>query len=257
MLKNITIQNINTNYYDSGEGEKTVLFLHGWAAPVEVYQSIFNFLEGKNYRVIAPETPGCGKTPEPPEGWTVDKYVNFVLDFCKEMGLKDVILMGHSFGVRLMIKLMSLHTDKIICKKAVIIDGAGIVPKRPLSYYWKVYTYKLCKKIVNTKIGGFFFMPLWEERRGNAGSADYNSASNVMKHTLSLVVNEDLKFLMSAIDADVLLIWGENDDATPVSDGYTMEKLMQKAGLAVVKGAGHYPFLDQPKVFFGIMDAVM
>ena len=48
MLKNITIQNINTNYYDSGEGEKTVLFLHGWAAPVEVYQSIFNFLEGKN-----------------------------------------------------------------------------------------------------------------------------------------------------------------------------------------------------------------
>ena len=134
MLKNITIQNINTNYYDSGEGEKTVLFLHGWAAPVEVYQSIFNFLEGKNYRVIAPETPGCGKTPEPPEGWTVDKYVNFVLDFCKEMGLKDVILMGHSFGVRLMIKLMSLHTDKINCRKAVIIDGAGIVPKRPLSY---------------------------------------------------------------------------------------------------------------------------
>ena len=257
MLKNTTIQNINTRYYDSETGEKTVLFLHGWAAPVEVYQSIFTFLEGKNYRVIAPETPGCGKTGEPPEGWKVDKYVAFVLDFCKEMGLNDVILMGHSFGVRLMIKLMTMHTDKLKCEKAVIIDGAGIVPKRPLSYYWKVYTYKLCKKIVNTKIGSFFFMPLWEERRGNAGSADYNSASNVMKHTLSLVVNEDLKFLMPSVTADVLLIWGENDDATPVSDGYTMEKLMQKAGLAVVKGAGHYPFLDQPKVFFGIMDAVM
>ena len=78
-----------------------------------------------------------------------------------------------------------------------------------------------------------------------------------LSRLVSLVVNEDLKFLMPSVTADVLLIWGENDDATPVSDGYTMEKLMQKAGLAVVKGAGHYPFLDQPKVFFGIMDAVM
>lgn len=257
MLKNTVIQNINTNYYDSETGEKTVLFLHGWAAPVEVYRSIFTFLEGKNYRVIAPETPGCGKTAEPPEGWSVDRYVSFVLDFCRQLELNDVILMGHSFGVRIMIKMLSLHKNKINCQKAVIIDGAGIVPKRPMSYYFKVYSYKLCKRIVNTKVGGFFFMPLWEERRGNAGSADYNSASNVMKHTLSLVVNEDLKHLMGDIDADILLIWGENDDATPLTDGQTMEKLMPKAGLAAVKGAGHYPFLDQPKVFFDILGAVM
>lgn len=250
------INGITVNYSDTGAGEQIVLFLHGWQAPIEVYQSIYTQLEGK-YRVIALDTPGCGKTPEPPEGWTVDKYVDFVLAFCKELGLEQVILMGHSFGVRLMIKIMALHSHALRCDKAVIIDGAGIVPKRSMAYYWKVYTYKLAKKVVATKVGNFFFGPLFEERNRTAGSADYAAASPAMRHTLSLVVNEDLKQLMPKVGAEVLLIWGENDDATPLSDGQTMEKLMPNAALTVVQGAGHYPFLDAPAVFSKILKAFL
>ena len=78
-----------------------------------------------------------------------------------------------------------------------------------------------------------------------------------MRHTLSLVVNEDLKHLMPEVEAEILLIWGEKDDATPVSDGRTMEKLMKNAGLAVIKDAGHYPFLDNPRVFFSILNQIV
>lgn len=252
MNKFIEINGIDTRYFDSGEGESVLLFLHGWAAPLEVYKSIFEFLS-PHFRVVAPETPGCGKTGDPPKGWNVDEYVDFVLDFCGKLGIKKAVLMGHSFGVRLMIKIMSVKKNVLECEKAVIIDGAGIVPKRGLDYYTSVYSYKTAKKIVGTKIGNFFFGPLWEERREHAGSSDYAKSSDVMKHTLSLVVNEDLKHLMGDIDASVLLIWGEKDDSTPIEDGKTMERLMKNAALAEIKGASHYPFLDNPKLFFEIL----
>ena len=49
---------------------------------------------------------------------------------------------------------------------------------------------------------------------------------------------------MPQIKASVLLVWGERDTATPLSDAKTMERLMPEAGLVVFPGAGHYSFLD-------------
>ena len=252
MIKFTKVQGIDTRYYEAGEGE-TILFLHGWAAPIDVYMSVLKHLE-ERYRVIAVETPGCGQTGEPPMGWNVSKYVDFVLDFCKEIGIDGEIVMSLSLRVRIMTKLMSEKKNEFSCKKAVIMDGAGIVPKRGMDYYARVYSYKLAKKVVSTKVGGFFFGPLWEERRGKMGSADYASSSDIMKHTLSLVVNEDLRHLYKDIDAEVLLIWGEKDDATPIEDAKIMEKNMKNAALAEIKGASHYPFLDNPRTFFAILD---
>ena len=39
-------------------------------------------------------------------------------------------------------------------------------------------------------------------------------------------------------------MWGENDDATPVSDARIMESKMRDAGLVVLKNAGHFSYID-------------
>jgi pimeloyl-ACP methyl ester carboxylesterase len=51
---------------------------------------------------------------------------------------------------------------------------------------------------------------------------------------------------MPLIKAPTLLIWGENDTATPLSDAKTMEQLIPDAGLVSFPGCGHYSFLDNP-----------
>ena len=68
----------------------------------------------------------------------------------------------------------------------------------------------------------------------------------MMRAILSKCVNEDLKHVMPLIKAPTLLIWGENDTATPLSDAKTMEKLIPDAGLVSFPGCGHYSFLDNP-----------
>ena len=92
-----------------------------------------------------------------------------------------------------------------------------------------------------------------EAARAKKGSSDYNNATPMMRAILSKVVNEDLKYCMPQIKAPTLLIWGENDTATPLRDAQTMEKLIPDAGLVSFPGCGHYSFLDNPIQFAAVL----
>ena len=92
----------------------------------------------------------------------------------------------------------------------------------------------------------------WRRRRG---SADFNSASEVMKKTLVLAVNEDLTPCLKNITAPTLLFWGDKDDATPLSDAKIMEKKIPDAGLVVLQGGSHFSFLENTPYFLRVADA--
>ena len=78
-----------------------------------------------------------------------------------------------------------------------------------------------------------------------------------MRKTLSNVVNTDMTPYMPQIKVPVLLVWGEKDTATPLSDGQTMEKLIPGSGLAVIQGGSHFPFVENPMQFAGVMAAFL
>lgn len=171
--------------------------------------------------------------------------------WCELEGIVNPILLGHSFGGRVGILFASRNSvDKLI-----LVDAAGVKPKRSLNYYLKVYSYKCMKRIIYLIYG---------KERGNAklskrvaGSADYRNASMRMRSILSKVVNEDLKSVMPKIKASTLLVWGENDTATPVGDAKIMERLISDAGLVVFPGAGHYSFLDNPRGFAAVIKSFL
>ena len=89
------------------------------------------------------------------------------------------------------------------------------------------------------------------------GSSDYAAASPTMRKVFVRVVNEDLAPLLPQIPEETLLIWGENDTATPLSDGMQMEREIPNAGLAKIARAGHYAWLDQPYVFASILKSYL
>ena len=92
-----------------------------------------------------------------------------------------------------------------------------------------------------------------DRKRAKAGSSDYAQASPRMRAILSKVVNEDLKAELPKIKASTLLIWGENDTATPLSDARYMETHIPDAGLVSFPGCGHYSFLDNPIQFSAVL----
>ena len=85
-------------------------------------------------------------------------------------------------------------------------------------------------------------------------SADYQAATGIMRQIFVRVVNENLLSLLPQITAPTLLVWGEADYETPLSFGKTMENLIPDAGLVILKGAGHFSYLDRPGDFAAIVD---
>ncbi len=238
------IDEIPVNYIDEGEGE-IILLLHGWGANITLYQSIIDILKQRR-RVIALDMPGFGKTPEPDVPWCVDDYVNFVLKFIDSFQIERLSVVVHSFGGRVFFKMNAREKLPFTVERAVLIDSAGILPKKTFRQKVSLRCYKLGRAFMSTKVMHFLYPDAVEDMRRKRGSSDYNNATPLMRATLVKVVNEDLEPLIHLVKCPTLLIWGDLDTATPIEDARRMEELIADAGLVVCEGAGHFSYAEQP-----------
>jgi pimeloyl-ACP methyl ester carboxylesterase len=249
MEKDIIINGMNLHYSENGEG-KAIVLMHGWGCNIHTFKLLDNFLL-EHFKVYNIDFPGFGKSQEPPTAWGTADYETHFKAFLKVLNIENPILIGHSFGGRIAIRTAK---DTPI-HKMILIGSAGIKPTRTLEYYAKVYSFKAMRFFAELPlIYQLFGKKMIEDRRKKAGSADYQNASEVMRGTLSKVVNEDLRHFMPNIKAPTLLIYGENDTATPVKDAKIIEKLIPDAGLIIMKNASHYVFLEQAASVHAIID---
>ena len=87
-------------------------------------------------------------------------------------------------------------------------------------------------------------------------SADYQAASPVMRQTLVNVVNQDLLDKARQVAVPTVLVWGDEDEDTPLWMGQKLEQTIPDAALIVFEGAGHYAYLDYPQKTASIMHAL-
>lgn len=236
----IKIKDWNINYEILGEGNPVIL-LHGWLATIETMRPIANNLS-RNFKVYLVDVVGFGKSEVPEHPLNSNDFGDFLEEFAKKLDIKNPILIGHSNGGRIIIN--AVGRGLVSPKKVVLIDSAGIKPKRKLSYYIKVTFFKIGKLILNllpnTKKNKEFKRKL----RDKVGSNDYKASPVVLKETMKRILNEDLRGLLPKISVPTLLIWGTADTATPISDAYIMQKLIPDCGLIEYKGASHFSYLE-------------
>lgn len=251
----IQIGKLQANYMDQGQGE-AILLLHGWGSNLSLYAKMIAHLS-RTHRVLALDFPGFGGSEEPETPWRVDDYVDFTLEFLRLQGITAVSLVGHSFGGRVIIKLVNRSNLPLEINRLVLIDAAGIKPGKTLKKTLRTRTFKLVKALVSLPLIRFLYPDLLEDARKYFGSADYNAASPVMRGTLIHTVSEDLTDLLPGIKQPTLLIWGELDQDTPLEHGKKMEALIPDSGLVTIQGAGHYSFLEQSNQVHRILDSFL
>lgn len=240
----VIIDDLKINYIKKGTG-KTVLILPGWGTVINTYNVLINSIS--NYaNVICLDMPGFGNSEEPKESWNLDNYIDFVIKFIESQNITELDVIGHSNGGRIIIKLMSNKNLKFKIDKLVLIGSAGIVHKKTFKQKIKIRLFKFCKGFAKLKLINALFPNLLEHVKNYFGSADYKNASPIMKETMVKLINEDVREFLPNIKIPTLLIWGENDKATPIEDAELMEKQIPDVGLIRIKGCSHYVFLENP-----------
>lgn len=235
----ITIDNKKIYYEVEGEG-KPLILLHGWLASSETMKPLQQHLS-RNFKVYNVDIIGFGKSELPDKPMNTNDFGDFLAKFIEQLNIENPILIGHSHGGRTVINYAGRKLGKI--NKIVLIDSAGIKPKRSINYYIKIYTYKIVKKIL--KLFPKNLERIREKVLNKFGSADYKASPEILRKTMNIIINENQKEIMKNINVPTLMIWGDKDTATPLNDAKQMEKLIPNSGIAVLEGTGHFSYLEK------------
>ena len=236
----VKVKNWNIYYEVIGEGNPVIL-LHGWLTNLETMRPIANGLS-QNFKVYLIDVVGFGKSDIPEHPLNSNDFGDFLAELVKNLEIKNPILIGHSNGGRIIIN--AVGRGLIETKKIVLIDSAGLKPKRSLKYYAKVGFFKTGKFILNMFPNNEKVKIFKEKLLNKVGSSDYKASAPVLKETMKKILNEDASKLLPQISCPTLLIWGTADTDTPISDAKKMEKLIPDCGLVEYIGASHFSYLE-------------
>jgi len=225
------------NYIQYGNG-KDLIFLHGWGGCIDSFSAIAKQFSTK-FRVTLLDFSGFGKTPEPSVPMTVSDYADEVLKLMKATKIEKATIVGHSFGGRVALEIATKHSE--VVDKLVLVDSAGLKPRRGIKYYFKIYAHKL-----RVKIG----------LKGLQGSNDYSKLSPVMKQTFKNIVNYNQKPHLPHINVITAIFWGRNDKETKPYMAREFHRDICGSALFWLNG-GHFAYIEDSRAFMAILSAFL
>lgn len=208
-----------------------IFLLHGWGSDGRIFNNLIENFPNKTFITI--DFPPFGKSDKNIKGWNIFTYVGMFMSLCDHLKIENCDILGHSFGGR--IAIITSAVKRSLVHSCILVDSAGIKPKRKLKYYVKLWEYKQAKK--------------HGKDISHYGSSDYKGLSPDMKETFKSVVNTSLDDYAKKMHVKTLIVWGRDDKETPIYMCKKLEKYIRQSRVEIFESAGHFPFLDHPLRF--------
>lgn len=221
-----------------------LFILHGWTYSIEKWKPFLNLLEqdGVEYEML--KIPGL--TAPLKRVWTINDYVDWLNDRISNIQY-PISILGHSNGGRIAAAFAAKYPSKV--SHLILIDSAGIV-RRDLKILLKRTLFgtvaKLGRKIIKSdSIRNLLYKAVGEQ--------DYNRAIPILKKTMLNLISYSLTETFKKISVPTLVIWGQDDKITPLSDGREISKLISGSKFEIIENAHHSPQFSNPKEVFEII----
>jgi pimeloyl-ACP methyl ester carboxylesterase len=224
--------------------QNSIVILHGWYSSKERWQKVKEIIEKEGIKAEIPDLPGFKEETKLNNPWDLDNYLNWAEKFIK--GKKNsgeltepFFLLGHSFGGRIAMKFAIKNPEKI--KGLILLSAAGIKPKEN-SIANSSLIFKRLSFLPGYNLFRKFFYKFILKK------TDYIKLEGIMKETFKKVTGEDFSDLLPEIKTKTLILWGEKDNITPLSDAYLMKEKIKNSKLEILKGIGHTPYSENPEI---------
>lgn len=191
---------------ERGQGE-TLLFLHGaggsnWSPMLEALS--------RDFRVLAPEHPGFGRSQIPEWMMAIGDLALFYLDFLEQLDLRNVHLVGHSLGGWLSAEIAVRNTSRL--KSITLMAPAGVANAD--APFGDIFAWGPEEAARNQ----FFNQELAEKRLKATPDLDVvlqNKAATARLGWTPRLCNPQLKYWLHRIDVPAQLVWGRDDRIIP------------------------------------------
>ena len=245
------------------DGE-TVLLIHGLGANAHWdWRNVVPELASR-YRVVMLDLPGFGASPALAGGYSFDALASVLNEVLEHEGIERAHIVGHSLGGA--VSLYFAHTYPQRTQRLVLVDAAGMLLKSVYVYHVsKVTTPRLgiapadrLLNVIDNRINGLkrhIVYRLESTFDFSAWLADNPSVRNALIGRLTQtdaalgLIEHDFTRAIRETQAPTTVIWGRNDDVSPVRVGELLAGRLPTAQLHVIERVGHVPMNEATREF--------
>lgn len=264
--------NIHIHYQVGGRGALPLVFLHGIASAHNTWHDLARFFPADRFRLFLLDLKGFGLSAKPRDGaYAIEDQVDMVLEFIREQGFRSVVLVGHSFGgaVALRVCLQTQSAKEPFCVDRLVLIGCAAYPQRLPKFY---------RRLKNPLVGPLLLHLTPKRMMVKETLAKVFSDSSVITperierflgyfrgrgipYALRTTVNRiDLEAHARVaeryreLSMPTLIIWGEEDHIVKLKHGRRLHGDIAGSRLKVMEKCGHLPHEERPAQTFAAID---
>ncbi len=251
--KYIKVDDFKVRYVDNGKEAQPVIFIHGLGGSIDSWNANMNQLAYHNLRIVALDLPGFGWSDKQKIKYSIDFYANFVKRFLYILRIKSKIsIIGSSLGGQIGAEIAIRNKNAI--SKLILISPAGASPRSfrgtpSLREYLTILQAKSPKEVKeimssldNKPVDNFFAKSIFERLSMPGSKAAFVSALKESSRAPRFIKK------IASIKAEILVIWGKEDNIIPVKFSEPFIKL-PNCRLLIIEHCGHRVHIEKPNLF--------
>ncbi|MEF3274318.1 MAG: alpha/beta hydrolase [Chloroflexus sp.] len=247
---------LGVSYLTAGASGPPIVFLHGWGAFKELWWSALRDL-GRDYRCVALDMPGHGES-RIGQADRIEAIAVLVAEFCRDLGLSEIILVGHSMGGSVAVELALRQPDLV--RRLVLVDAAVDAYRMPA--YTRTYllpgfgwaTFRLTQAVgrafrplgqrIPHEHGGGWLRP-WLRRASYLATFDPEGLYRILRSLFATRADDRLRQLRMP----TLVLTGQFDSLAPPTHARRLAALIPGARFVMIPASLHNPMDERPRAF--------
>ena len=234
------------NYIEEGQGEVIVL-LHGLFGALSNFKYIIEAFKDR-YTIVVPLLPLFELSLINTTVKGLSKYVD---EFIELRGYDNINLLGNSLGGHISLLYALKHQDKL--NSMILTGSSGLFENAMSNSFPKRGNYEFIKE----KTEYTFYDPKTATKELVDEVFEMVNNRKKVLHILSLAksaIRHNMGENLRQITVPSSLIWGKQDQITPVAVGEEFNRLLPNSELKLVDKCGHAPMMEQPDEFNRYLD---
>lgn len=236
-------------FKEYGNGEPLV-FLHGFCETHAIWEEIANSL-GKEYRVLYPDLPGFGKSPQLAPSFSLNDIGNAIVQWLQSLSIQKCFIFGHSLGGYITLEIARQHPAIL---HGLCLFNSTAYPDGPDK---KENRNKLIAHLRENGVSAFIrtFVPslFYPERVGEFEGQIKRITENGLKLSAAAVAayaaamrdRPDGTAVLKANKSNTLIIAGENDQNVPREVSMNMKALIDERHFHLLPASAHMSMYEQ------------
>ncbi len=230
----------NIHYETAGKGHPLIL-LHGIGSNSRSWQRQLAALSG-SFKVIAWDAPGYGRSSDPAGKPSMAYYASRLRGLLDELRIDRIHLLGHSMGGSVAQEFYGSYPDRV--RRLILADTRPVGSREMLQERLQMIRTTNPEQLAAERAPKLLSKSAPEELVREAVSIMSEIRVAGYEFAAIALAQSDERTVLRRLEVATLLIWGAEDEITPLWD-----EIPAGARLEVIPNAGHLCYAEQPDAF--------